>query len=112
MLSIVLINLAQPFFLIALIIRDILWLRIVLILAELCLFALGIVTDDVGLIGWNLVFIGINAVHVVQLIRDRQPAPIDAELSDIYAHLFSVMTSREFMTFWCAGRTVQVGDAV
>lgn len=104
-------NLAQPFFLIALVIRDILWLRIVLILAELCLLTVGIVVSDLSLIVWNVLFVGINSVQVMRLIHERQPAPIALELSDIYDHIFSVMTTREFVTFWAAGRMVRVNDA-
>lgn len=100
-------NLAQPLFLIALIIHDILWLRIVLILAEVCLLTLGIVVSDVPLICWNVLFIGINWTQVVRLIRERQPAPIAPELEDLYTGLFPVMTTREFVTFWSMGRLLK-----
>ena len=65
MLPTLLSNLAQPLFLIALVIHDILWLRIVLILAELCLLTLGLVVADYPLIGWNILFVGINSVQPV-----------------------------------------------
>ena len=87
----------------ALLVRDILWLRIILMSAQLVLFSYGIITENYSIIFWNILFFSINAFQVLQLFSERRPIELPAEIVDIYENIFSTMSSREFLNFWNMG---------
>lgn len=89
--------------LLALAIRDILWLRSILMLGQLLLFTYSLIVDNYTVAFWNMLFFIINTIQVVRLIRERRPIELPTELNDLYQSIFSSMSKREFLLFWHMG---------
>jgi len=98
------IHLAYLITFVALAIRDVLFLRIVLSLANILqvVYQYGF-NNQPDIAFWNSLFLMINAVQVFKLIRERSPVKIPDEIEDIYKTKFSYMTQREFLYFWNLG---------
>ena len=104
----VLINLGYIFMLAALAARDILWLRGLLVSAQISLFSYGLLSGNKPVMFWNALFFLINGYQVVRLIRQRSPIEIPDELTDLYEKIFSSMRRREFLYFWQMGNIHEV----
>ena len=101
--KIVLLNLYYIGVTIALLVRDILWLRTVMICAGSCLITYGIITNNSVVISWNFLFLSINLVQVIRLLIERKPIKINDEIIDLYTDIFSEMKKYEFLYFWKHG---------
>ena len=99
----VLVNIGYVFMLAALTVRDILWLRSLLVSAQLSLFSYGMISGNVPVAFWNALFFAINTYQVVRLIQQRRPIDLPDDLLDLYKKLFSTMRRREFLYFWQMG---------
>lgn len=89
--------------LIALVARDVLWLRMVLIAAQSLLGWYGVHAGLVTVAFWNFVFVGINTVRTITLLAERRPIRLPRDLDLIYRQLFLSMTRREFLYLWEMG---------
>jgi hypothetical protein len=98
-----LVNAGYLLMLAAFLVRDILWLRTILIFAQSSLALYGLFIDRLPMVYWNGLFVVINTLWVIKIIRERRPVRIPPELDDLYQSLFSVMTPREFLEFWGRG---------
>lgn len=98
--------------LMAFVVHDILWLRVILISAQLSLVSYGVTTETMPVIFWNTLFVLINSVQVVRLIRARQPIDLPSDMVDIYEKYFKVMRRREFLYFWNMGTIHKVSDTL
>lgn len=105
------VHLGYVFMLIALLARDVLWLRSILVLAQGSIGAYAWGQDLVGMACWNAAFVVINAIWALLILRERQAAALPAALQAIHARHFSAMTPREFLRFWAMGSPGQVHDA-
>ena len=97
---------------IALAIRDVLFLRIILSFANILqiVYQYGYNNNpDIAI--WNGLFLIINAIQVVKLIRERSPIKLPDEINDIYKNKFSDMTQREFLYFWNLGSQKDTTDS-
>ena len=99
----ILVNLGYLLMLIALMVRDILWLRSILISGQLALAVVNIMTDNDFVAFWMSVFVIINTVQVIRILRERRQIEIPSDLIDLYEEVFPVMTRREFLYFWQTG---------
>lgn len=88
---------------IALIIRDILWLRIVLIMAGMSLISYGFLTTNYIVVSWNFLFFSINLIQVVRLILERKPTHLNDDIVHIYNEVFSDMRKKDFLYLWNNG---------
>ena len=66
----VLINSGYFLMLSALLVRDILWLRAILIAAQISLFSYALLSANQSAAFWNGLFVLINTVQVIRLIRE------------------------------------------
>ncbi len=87
----------------ALTVRDILWLRSLLVSAQLSLFSYGIISGNIPVAFWNALFFVINTYQVVRLIQQRRPIDLPEDLIDLYENIFPTMRRREFLYFWQMG---------
>lgn len=80
-------------------VRDILWLRVLAILAASCTIPYFYFRPEVlhWPIFWQSAFIAINAVHVIILIRERMPVDMTEEQQRLYTLAFRTLTQREFL---------------
>ena len=98
MTPILLANLGFAIALIALLFRDMLWLRVVSILGTLLIFPMYIFSDEIGWtsIGWNSAHIVINSIQVVILILLRRPLVLKGVEKQIHTSIFYAITTRTF----------------
>lgn len=107
----VLINVGYSLMLCGFLVRDILWLRGLLVLAQtsLSIYGFAIGRTPMGL--WNGLFVLINSLWVARILRERRPVRIPADLQDIYTPHFAGFLPQEFLQFWGEGRTRDItGD--
>jgi hypothetical protein len=106
----VLLNFAYGLNLLALVVKDVLWLRVVLVPAQLTFLFWGTVQGLPATVAWNAVFIGINGVQIVRILRERRPIQLPLELLDVYQNVFVSMKPREFLLFWETGNTQEARE--
>ena len=98
---------------IALSIRDVLWLRIILIFAECGLFTRScffLNPPNYHVAFWNIVFIIVNLTMAIRIMNERRPIPIPDDLQDLYENIFFRKTSKEFVTFWKQGKITTIDN--
>jgi len=106
----IILNAAYIIYVIALIVYDVLWLRIILALSSVCLMGYGAASGNLSIILWNLLFTGINVFQIIRLILERRPITLPEELEEIYKSVFKEMSKQEFLNFWHFGRLVVFKD--
>ncbi len=106
----ILVNLGYFLMLLALIVRDILWLRSILMCGQLTLAIYAILVNNTNVAFWNSLFFTINTIQVIRLIRERRPIKLAEELEDLYTNVFSTMTRREFLFFWNMGSIKEISN--
>ena len=93
-------HLGNVLFLCAYSVKDILWLRVLTVVATLCLVAYYFSCSEQPLyeaIFWNGLFIAVNLVQICRLIMERQPVFLGDEDLKIYNMVFRSLSPREFM---------------
>ena len=96
-------HLGYIFTFLALSIKDVLWLRIILAIAQILLGIYQFIVGRTDIVIWNGIFTTINIYHIVQIINSRKPVYIPNEIRDIYSNIFNDFTDKEFMNFWNSG---------
>lgn len=108
----VLLHLGYILMLIALAVRDMLWLRSILISAQVSLIFYALLQGNQVVAFWNFIFVGINAFQVIRIVRERKPIEVDPDLLDLYKSTFHSMTPREFLYFWGMGQITEAKEGV
>ena len=65
----------------ALVARDVLWRRTILVLAQFNLYLYGISQHLAGVAGWNGLFVVINTIWVLRILHERRSVALPAELA-------------------------------
>ena len=81
-------------------VKDILWLRIMSILASLfsVLYNFYIPVDPMWLaINWNIVFILVNLYHIAVIIYEKRPVHMNPKDKELYETLFKELTPVEYL---------------
>jgi len=102
-LTIILLNMYYIGTAIGYIIKEILWLRVVIIFAGLCMITRGIIIDNYIIVFWISLFVVINIIQVIRILLEKRPVPISEDIRDLYENLFDKMSTREFILFWKMG---------
>ncbi len=105
-------NFGYALMLIALSFHDILWLRVVLISAQLNLVAYAVVANNSSMAFWNFLFAAINCFQIFRLTGYQNPTKILPQYDDIYQNSFQIMSKREFFSFWKMGTEKEVYDDI
>lgn len=111
-MTVILINVGYFLMLSALLVRDILWLRAILIAAQSFLFSYAMILGNQNVAFWNGLFVLINTVQVIRLIRERRPIKLSDSLEDIYQLVFTSLRRREFLYLWHMGNVNTVQDSI
>lgn len=106
-----LIHLGYIITLCALLARDILLLRTLLVVAQLILGTYGFSRGILPIGLWNSLFAGINVVWVVLILLDRRRIQLPADLQPIYERHFAALSTLEFRRWWAQGRRETMRDA-
>ena len=81
-------------------VKDILYLRLLSILASLfsVLYNFYIPIEPMWLpIGWNIVFVVVNLYHISVIIYEKRPVHMDDKNSELYETLFKDLTPVEYL---------------
>jgi hypothetical protein len=111
-MQLAMLNLSYLLIAVGLMVTDVLRLRAIILASEGMIFYYGFAVGNTPIMLWNVLFMGINAVRIGLLIRERRPVKIPEKLSDIYTDIFAGLNSREFLYFWNTGKTITVHDEV
>ncbi|MCP4389640.1 MAG: cyclic nucleotide-binding domain-containing protein [Gammaproteobacteria bacterium] len=76
--------------------RNILWLRMLLVISAPGYIVAGVSLGATPLIGWNVAFLGINLIHVIMLLLDKVAITLPQETREIYQKHFAALSPREF----------------
>lgn len=106
-----LVHFGYTLMLMALLARDILWLRAILVVAQGTLAAYAFHRGVLPIAWWNVVFVAINSVWVVRILRERAAVRLPAELAELHAKYFSALLPQEFMRLWVSGESKLLTDA-
>lgn len=94
----------------ALVARDILWLRGLLVCAQSTLAAYAWSIGAHGMAGWNLLFVVINTIWVIRLLGERRAVELPPELRQMYHRHFAALTPPEFLRWWRQGHRETLRD--
>jgi len=96
----------------ALLARDVLWLRGILVAAQsvLAFYAYLRGPEFLPYVFWNALFVGINAWWVARLLRERAAVKLPEELTELYEQHFAALAPPEFLRLWRDGERRVVTD--
>lgn len=112
------VNVGYGLMLLALLARDMLWLRLILMFGQACLCMFAIQNDVINAAVWNALFVVINAVQSLLVWRERREIRLPDALEAIYQARFKLMRRVEFLKLWTMarehsldrGRLIAAGD--
>ena len=98
-------------------VKDILWLRVVSIVASLfsVLYNFYIPVEPMWLaINWNIIFVLVNIYHIAVIIYEKRPVNMDDKNNELYETLFKELTPVEYLKISKAAcwKTYQPGDVL
>ena len=82
------------------VVKDILWLRLVSILASLfsVFYNWVIPVEPMWIpIGWNFVFVALNLYHIAIIVYEKRPVHMSPKHKELYETMFKNMTPVEFL---------------
>jgi CRP-like cAMP-binding protein len=92
-------NLGNVLYIVAYSVRDMLWLRIITVVATLCLMPYYFYVNETPLyapIGWATLFTLVNIVQIVILILEERPVFFGERELALYRSIFHTLKPREF----------------
>ena len=98
-----LVHLANVLFLASYLVRDILWLRVLTVVAILSLVPYYFANQLYAPIAWNAVFVGINLAQLRTLLLERRPVALDADQRRLHQLVFPGMPPRQLLKLLAAG---------
>ena len=112
------VNVGYGLMLLALLARDMLWLRLFLMFGQACLCVFAVQNDVLNAAVWNALFVLINAVQSVLVWRERREVRLPDGLEALYQTRFKLMRRSEFLRLWTlsseqvidSGRLIAAGD--
>jgi hypothetical protein len=106
-----LVHLGYSLMLGALVARDILWLRGTLATAQTVLALYAWRSGLRTIATWNVVFVAINLLWVVQIVRERRAVVLPDDLRTLHAAHFAALPPGEFIRWWRQGRRERLSNA-
>jgi CRP-like cAMP-binding protein len=97
-------------YLLAYLVRDILWLRILTVVASLSLIVFYFSRDLYAAITWCSLFTLVNLVQIAMLILERRPVFLGEDEMRLYHKLFRTLTPREFMKLLSIAQWKSAGE--
>mgnify|MGYP006087323359 CR=1 FL=1 len=102
--GLILLNLGYLLTFSALAIRDVLWLRVMLISAQISLFIYNFIyATNYYASSWMILFVIINGYMVFKIFMERKIRIIPEEIRDLYDDIFKELSTNEFLYFWNMG---------
>ena len=106
-----LINIGYGIVFLALAIKEVLWLRITLSVAQsIILYNNLFIAENYITASWNSVFVLVNIIQVIIIYNDRKPRFIPEEYLDLYDGVFKNFSSKEFLYLLNMGDVIGIKD--
>ncbi len=103
-------HLANAIFLVSYAVKDILWLRLVMVVAGIVtLTALAVATPapPIAAFVWQAVFFAINLARLAQLVHERRPIRLGPDARRLAARVFPELRPRELVRLLGVGEIVE-----
>lgn len=107
-----LVHLGYSLMLMALLARDILWLRGILVVSQSILAWYAWYRGVLPIAFWNIVFVCINTVWVIRILRERAAVKLPEDLRELHEKHFAALAAPEFLRLWSWGERRKLGDAL
>jgi hypothetical protein len=94
-------------------VRDILWLRSLLAVAQLCLLTASLHAGTANALNsafWQGTFMLINIGWSIKIARERRPIALPDDLRITHEKVFPSLSPREFLYVWTMGRKAEARD--
>lgn len=95
----------------ALLARDVLWLRAMLVVAQSVLAYYAWTRGLLPYVFWNLLFVSINLWWVARLLRERAAVTLPDDVRELHQRHFAALTPAEFLRLWREGARGSMTDA-
>ena len=105
-----LVHFAYVLMLSAFLARDILWLRGLLVCAQVSLATYASIIGVRSIAGWNVLFMCINIVWIVKILRERRAVTLPADLVPWHRQCFAPLAPGEFLRWWRLGHREWLPD--
>lgn len=99
----VLVHVGYALMLAALVARDVLWLRALLVAAQSFIALYAWLRGVPSIAAWNALFVVINSVWVSTILRERREVTLPGALRTLHARHFAALTPPEFLRWWRQG---------
>lgn len=99
-IQIILLNVYYLGVAVAFLVKDILWLRVIMIIAGFCMISQAILGQNLIIIGWVSLFTMINIIQVIIILHENRDIKLNPDLNSIYEMIFKNLTKREFQLLW------------
>ncbi len=99
-----LVHIGYVLMLAALVARDVLWLRAMMVAAQGVLGGYAWLMKVPAITLWNGLFVAINLAWVIRILHERRAVQLPADLAALYDRHFSAFTRAEFLRWWQTGR--------
>lgn len=95
-------------------VADVLWLRVLQIVASAAFIGYFVALERSAPIVWNVAFIALNLVHTLRILHQRRSVTLTPEQEKVYLRAFRSLTRREFVTLLSRGawRGAASGEAL
>lgn len=107
-----LVHLGYGLMLCALMARDVLWLRLILMAAQSVLATYALSIGVPAIAAWNTGFVVINGVWVAKILHERRAVTLPPDLHALHELTFHAMSPGEFLRFWSLAETLRVRGAL
>jgi hypothetical protein len=105
-----LVHVGYGLMLLALLARDVLWLRALLVLAQVNLSLYSWFRGIDSIAAWNAVFVAINLLWVIRILRERRAVRLPEELARLHASHFVALQPPEFLRLWNMAERRRLAD--
>jgi CRP-like cAMP-binding protein len=106
----VVVHVGYSLMLCALLARDVLWLRALLIGAQSCIGTYAWFAGVPSITAWNGLFVVLNTGWVVRIVRERRAVTLPEELRRFHERQFAALTAPEFLHLWTQGARRSLRD--
>lgn len=89
-------NMAAIMSLLAYVLTNVLWLRVMIVCASSFYILSGLFLGITSMSAWNLAYFLINVFHIIRLLLDKSTVFLEDDVKKLYQKSFSALSSREF----------------
>jgi hypothetical protein len=103
-----LVHIGYALMLAALVARDILWLRALLVAAQSLIAVYAWRMGVPSIAAWNALFVVINSLWVSKILRERREVTLPEPLRTLHARHFAALAPPEFLRLWRQGTSRRI----